>query len=304
MATPPFMKMPTEMVCEITSFLNEEDLCNFRLVSHWTERESFCDFATKWLWYMEFEGVSGKIMPRRLKAVESSLQFASAIKHVKAKFSERMVRNWESDLVKGSNNALFGDQTLAGHAKEPTLSYMVSRLPKFEGLTIEHLSGPILNLHILPGLVNAVPQDAWWRLRSLYIVYGELSSSQWLSLIRLASPTLTHLSLVDTVCTKGRWLPVLTAIQGTLPALTSLSLIYLSHRQLKPLATNECIDVNTDFMDRQKTRDESVEPEEGSEELYLRVDMAMLRGRQAVQLGLEKIVRYQECIAEALLGRF
>ncbi|KAK4891774.1 hypothetical protein LTR27_009626 [Elasticomyces elasticus] len=303
MAAPPITKLPSEMVCAITNLIDVEELLQFRLVCRWAERESFCDFATRGLKHVDIEAVGGKTMPGRLKAVENSLQFASAIKSIRARFPDRVIRNWESDLVKGSNNALFGNQTLAGHAKEPTLSYVVSRLPKFESLQIENLNGQVLDLHILPDLVNAVPQTAWRRLRSLKIEYGRLSSTQWLSLIRFVSPTLTDLSLEDTVCTKGRWLPVLTAIQETLPALTTLNFNHLLHRQLKPLSTNEAIYVGLDFVDKQKTRDDRIELGEGSETLSLRKYIANMQGRQAMRLGLEEIVRYQESVEEALLRR-
>ncbi|KAK5715446.1 hypothetical protein LTR15_010090 [Elasticomyces elasticus] len=302
MAASPFTKLPSELVCAITNLIDVEELLQFRLVCRWAERESFSDFATRGLKDVAIEAVSGKTMPIRLKAVEHSLQLASAIKSIRARFPDRVIRNWESNLVKGSNNALFGNQTLAGHAKEPTLSYVVSRLPKFESLTIEGLNGPILDLHMLPDLVNSVPQTAWWRLRSLNIECGQLSSTQWRSLIRLVSPTLGHLSLHDAVCTKGRWLPVLTAIRETLCALTTLNFKYLSHRQLKPLATNEAIYVNLDFVNKQKTSHESIELE-GSETMSLRIAIAIMQGPQAVRLGLEKMVRYQESVEEALLRR-
>ncbi|KAK3653243.1 hypothetical protein LTR56_004779 [Elasticomyces elasticus] len=293
-----------DLVCAITNLVDVEELLEFRLVCRWAERESFCDFATRGLKYVDIEAVSGKTMPSRLKAVENSLQFASAIKSIRARFPDRVIRNWESDLVKGSNNALFGNRTLARRAKEPTLSYVVSRLPKFESFTIEGLTGPILDLHMLPDLVNSVPQTAWWRLQTLKIECGLLSSTQWLSLIRLVSPALSDLSLDDAVCTKGRWLPVLTAIQETLPALTTLNLVDLTHRQMKPLATNEAIYVDLDFTDKQKTIDESTELVMGSETLSLRKGVAIMQGRQAVRLGLERIVRYQESVEEALSMRF
>ncbi|KAK5697324.1 hypothetical protein LTR97_007461 [Elasticomyces elasticus] len=295
MAASPFTKLPSEMVCAITNLIDVEELLEFRLVCRWAERESFSDFATRGLRDVAIEVFRGKTMPSRLKAIEDSLQFASVIKSMRARLWES-----ESDLVKDSTGRLVGDQRLVDrHDNGPTLSYMVSRLPKLESLSIEHLTGPKLDLHILPDPDDTVLQAAWWRLRILNIEYGHLSSIQWLSLIHLVSPTLTDLCLYSVVCNKGGWLPVLMSMQETLPALTSLKLEFLSH--LRPIGTNTGpLYVDWYLVDRLKTTDELGELEEGTGTVSLGVCTAEMQGRQAVRLGLERIVRYRESVEEAL----
>ncbi|KAK5715705.1 hypothetical protein LTR17_016693 [Elasticomyces elasticus] len=295
MAASPFTKLPSEMVCAITNLIDVEELLDFRLVCRWAERESFSDFATRGLKDVAIEVFKGKAMPSRLKAIENSLQFASAIKSMRARLWES-----ESDLVKDSSGRLVGDQRLVDrHDNGPTLSYMVSRLPNLESLSIEHLTGPKLDLHILPDLYDTVPRAAWWRLQMLNIEYGQLSSTQWLSLIRLVSPTLTDLCFENVVCNKGGWLSVLIAMQEKLPALTSLKLKFLSH--LRPSGVhNGPLYVDWYLVDRLKTTDELSGLEEGSETMSLGVLTTEMQGRQAVRLGLEKIVRYRESVEEAL----
>ncbi|KAK3626551.1 hypothetical protein LTR56_019721 [Elasticomyces elasticus] len=296
MAAPPFTKMPTEMVCEITSFLDLEDLVNFRLVSRWAERESFRDVAARGLKYVCIEGVSGKVMPSRLKAVEGSPQFASAIKYIRVYFPDKAIRNWASDLVKGSNSTLFGDETLAGHDKEPTLSYVISHLPKFDSLSIEYLNKQILTLHILPSLgpAKAMSQTAWTQLRELEIDRGELRSTQWLSLMRLLGPKLTVLSLERAVCRKGMWLPVLQVIQETFPVLSNLTLDCLSQRQREPWSSKVYSCAPLYFLDDDESDHARTELEECSECVSRYMHTAFMRGQQAVQVGLDKIVRIVE----------
>ncbi|KAK4951426.1 hypothetical protein LTR10_010400 [Elasticomyces elasticus] len=227
MATPPLMKMPTEIVSNITSHLSIRELTRFRVVSRWTENETLRDFADRTFKIVQIKPITFMKLAGLLWVITGGSRLAPAVRTLEVQISperRRIDKTWTVALTKANENVLSGQQNPAGHKIQPTVWQLAGRLPQLEKLGMRNMESTDLVAHILPRLcpsgVGFV--SPWCRLKTLEVRDCFLGSTEWQMLI-LSGPTLQTLCLSDVSCAEG-WIATLGAMQQSLTELHKVEL--------------------------------------------------------------------------------
>ncbi|KAK5745175.1 hypothetical protein LTR17_001627 [Elasticomyces elasticus] len=292
MATPPLMKMPTEIVFIITSHLSIRELTRFREVSRWTENETLRDFADRGFGSVRIWSVTFLEIAKLTRVVMDRPRLASVVRTLDIRF-ELLKDNTRRLALKVMNPKLRNlGHAQAGRREQPTIWQLAKQLPNLEELQLRRLDSDMLAAHMLPRLSSGgdVLGSPWYGLKQLSIEQSRLNGTELQSLL-LAGPTLRTLYLHDVHCVSG-WTTILNDIEHSLTGLQSLTLVDLRVPMEPPRMRWHTFDVCLILRNEKTSLREVFEAPEGDEVMVLKSRYASMEGPQVVKAGLAKIIEY------------
>ncbi|KAK5697323.1 hypothetical protein LTR97_007460 [Elasticomyces elasticus] len=294
MATPPLMKMPTEIVSNITSHLSIRELTRFRVVSRWTENETLRDFADRGFGSLRLWSVNFPKIARLTRVVVDRPRLASAVRTLDVRF-EMLKDNTRGLALKVMNpKPRNRGHAPAGPEEQPTIWQLAKKLPKLEALRLDRLDGAGLASYMLPLASSGgdALSSPWYGLKQLRIEQSRLNGMEWQSLL-LAGPILRTLYLKEVHCISG-WTTILSDIKHSLTGLQTLMLVDLMVPMEPPGSRWHALDVYL-YLASGSNSHKGVFEAFGSEEVVvLRSRWASMKGPQAVKSGLGRILEYLE----------
>ncbi|KAK4891985.1 hypothetical protein LTR27_009512 [Elasticomyces elasticus] len=222
MEAPRITKLPTEMVCAVSSYLCMKDLRNFRQVSRWAERSCFNEFVARGFGSITIHTWRQYKDRLLLDLVQNGSHVAAHIKSLRINYSIPVAE----DLADSELAPCKVKRIQAERDPGPKMSNQLQSLPKLETLTIQGFGPRDFAWHWPAPPSQALSEDTC-RLHSLVITDCGLASLDLISLLHnVKALRLTTLKIHNSGIDDA-WLGVLHAIRDSLAQLEVLSLASL-----------------------------------------------------------------------------
>ncbi|KAK3653247.1 hypothetical protein LTR56_004783 [Elasticomyces elasticus] len=288
MAVPPLEKTPTDIMFDVFDLLTVTDLCNFSLVCRWARKQAFNSFAARGYKNLKVYSCSNSVCGL-VDILSHNKELAAFVKTFtvrQCQFCIYQECGWYSgqpceqdaawtisgviSAFSNLNKLALGGMTSKHLARH--LHREHARDPEVPSRTAGSAEGPILT-----AAGTTLPNLATVSLNACAFTSAELKA-----IVCLPGASTTHFEFDRVTCTDGNWLDVLSFTRDIVRDGSTLRIV-------EPKAG---VDYFRLMPEKSAKFFKALRGEHGIEVVTVQEDVASMKGKQAIELGVEVITQY------------